>query len=169
MRPLSRANSRSFTWAFRPALFRCCVFLLAACASASKPGANSTATPAPAPTPGGSIGARTSGLTRRDGFIPLYIDAAKGKLYLELPQDSLRVVLVTTQATGLGSNPIGIDRGSGGQSQIARFDRNGERVLVTFENWNYRTSATDNSAHARSVTEAFPPSTVASLPLVASA
>ena len=168
MPPLSRASSRSFTRAFRPALARCCLSLLAACASSSKHGANSTATPAPAATPGGSIGARTSGLTRRDGFIPLYIDAAKGKLYLELPQDSLRVVLVTTQATGLGSNPIGIDRGSGGNAQIARFDRNGERVLVTFENWNYRTSATDNPAHARSVTEAFPPSTVASLPLLAS-
>jgi hypothetical protein len=107
-------------------------------------------------------------MVRRDGFIPLYIDGAKGKLYLELPQDSLRVVLVTTQATGLGSNPIGIDRGADGGAQIARFDRSGERVLLTFENWNYRTSATDNAAHARSVTEAFPPSTIAALPVVTS-
>ena len=165
---LSRFSSRSFIWALRPAVFGSCTSLLAACASASKPAASSTAAASPAAAPGGSISARTSGLTRRDGFIPLYIDAAKGKLYLELPQDSLRVLLVTTQATGLGSNPIGIDRGAGGNAQITRFERNGERVLVTFENWNYRTSATDNPAHARSVNESFPPSTVAALPVIAS-
>ncbi|MDQ6718161.1 MAG: zinc-dependent metalloprotease, partial [Gemmatimonadota bacterium] len=49
---------------------------------------------------------------------------------------------------------------------IARFDRNGDRVLVVFENWNYRTSATDNSAHQRTVAEAFPPSTPGSLPII---
>jgi hypothetical protein len=145
---------------------------LAACLALSIVGCASTpATPLPAPTAapsGGSIAAKTTGMVRRDGFIPLYIDGTKGKLYLELPQDSLRVVLVTTQATGLGSNPIGIDRGADGGAQIARFDRSGERVLLTFENWNYRTSATDNAAHARSVTEAFPPSTIAALPVVAS-
>jgi hypothetical protein len=36
-----------------------------------------------------------------------------------------------------------------------------------FENWNYRSSAADNAAHQRTVAEAFPPSTVASLPLLA--
>jgi hypothetical protein len=145
---------------------------LAACLAIFIVGCASTpATPLPAPPAapsGGSIAAKTTGMVRRDGFIPLYIDGTKGKLYLELPQDSLRVVLVTTQATGLGSNPIGIDRGADGGAQIARFDRSGERVLLTFENWNYRTSATDNAAHARSVTEAFPPSTIAALPVVAS-
>ena len=138
---------------------------VAACSSAPKPVVGSAATQA---APAGSIASRTAGLTRRDGFIPLVIDPAKGKLYLELPHDSLRVVFFTTQATGLGSNPIGIDRGADGNAQIARFDRSGERVLLTFENWNYRTSATDNPAHARSVTEAFPPSAVAALPIIAS-
>jgi hypothetical protein len=75
--------------------------------------------------------------------------------------------LVATQATGLGSNPIGIDRGSDGAARVVRFDRDGDRVLVVFENWNYRSSATDNAAHQRTVLEAFPPSTVASLPILA--
>jgi hypothetical protein len=75
--------------------------------------------------------------------------------------------MFVTLATGLGSNPIGLDRGSGGDSYVARFDRNGDRVLVVFENWNYRSSATDNAAHIRTVLEAFPPSTSGSLPIVA--
>ncbi|HEX8849213.1 MAG TPA: zinc-dependent metalloprotease [Gemmatimonadaceae bacterium] len=137
---------------------------LAGCAAASTP----AATQQPAPSAPAGIAAKTAGMTRRDGWIPLYLDAAKGKLYLELPSDSLRALLFTSQATGLGSNPIGIDRGADGFSQIARFDRAGERVLVVFENWSYRSSFTDNPAHARTVAEAFPPSTVAALPVVAS-
>jgi hypothetical protein len=106
-------------------------------------------------------------MERRDGFIPLYIDSKQGKLLLEIPRDSMRALMFVTLATGLGSNPIGLDRGSGGDSYVARFDRNGDRVLVVFENWNYRSSATDNPAHIRTVLEAFPPSTSGSLPIVA--
>ena len=114
-----------------------------------------------------SIGVRTTGYEKREGFLSLYVDARQGKLLIELPRDSLRALLLVTQATGLGSNPIGIDRGSGGASYVARFDREGERVLVVFENWRFRSSASGDAAHQRSVAEAFPPSTVAALPLLA--
>ncbi|HEX9084678.1 MAG TPA: zinc-dependent metalloprotease [Gemmatimonadaceae bacterium] len=116
---------------------------------------------------GSQLRAKTAGMERRDGFMPLYLDPRQGKIYLELPHDSTRALMFVSLATGLGSNPIGLDRGASGDSYIARFDRNGERVLVVFENWNYRTSATNNPAHARSVLEAFPPSTPASLPVIA--
>ncbi|MDP9176178.1 MAG: zinc-dependent metalloprotease [Gemmatimonadota bacterium] len=106
-------------------------------------------------------------MERRDGLIPIYLDAKQGKIYLELPSDSMRVLMFVTLATGLGSNPIGLDRGASGDSYVTRFDRNGDRVLVVFENWNYRSSATDNPAHVRTVVEAFPPSTTGSLPLIA--
>ena len=112
------------------------------------------------------ISAKTTGMERRDGFIPIYLDNKQGKILLEIPRDSLRTLMFMTLATGLGSNPIGLDRGANGPENIARFDRNGDRVLVVFENWNYRTSL-NNPAHARTIAEAFPPSTVASLPLVA--
>jgi hypothetical protein len=116
-------------------------------------------------SPATGIAAKTSGLEKRDGFIPVYLDK-QGKILLEIPRDSLRTLMFMTLATGLGSNPIGLDRGSNGPENVARFDRNGDRVLVVFENWNYRTSL-DNPAHARTIAEAFPPSTVGSLPLVA--
>ncbi|HEY9515323.1 MAG TPA: zinc-dependent metalloprotease, partial [Gemmatimonadaceae bacterium] len=50
---------------------------------------------------------------------------------------------------------------------VARFDRSGDRVLLVLENWKYRSSATDDPDHVRSVDESFPPSTVAALPIVA--
>ncbi len=106
-------------------------------------------------------------MEKRDGFIPMYLEGKTGKILLELPRDSMHALMFVGQATGLGSNPIGIDRGAGTDNYVARFDRNGDHVLVVFENWNYRSSAIDNPAHARTVTEAFPPSTSGSLPIVA--
>ncbi len=125
--------------------------------------AESQASPAPIAT---SIANRTSGLLRRDGFLPIYLDEARGHILLELPRDSTRALFLITQATGLGSNPIGIDRGSDGGTHVARFDRHGDRVLLVLENWSYR-STSGSADHARTVAEAFPPSTIGSLPVVA--
>ena len=123
-------------------------------------------TPAPVTSPATSIAARTSGFERHDGFVPLYIDGRQGRLYAELPRESLRALFWTSLATGFGSNPIGLDRGASGDDQVVRFDRSGDRVLMIFENTRYRTSL-DNAAHRRSVDESFPASTVASLPVLA--
>ncbi len=112
------------------------------------------------------IAGKTAGMEKRDGFIPVYLDNKEGKILLEIPRDSIRTLMLFSMATGLGSNPIGIDRGANGAEHVARFDRSGGKVLVVFENWNYRTSA-NNPAHARTISESFPSSTVAALPIVA--
>jgi hypothetical protein len=96
----------------------------------------------------------------------VYHDARSGKLLLELPGDTTRALLLTTLATGLGSNPVGLDRGLAGNEYVVRFERGGDRVLAVFENWRYRSSDTANAAHQRSVSEAFPTSTVAALPIL---
>lgn len=113
-----------------------------------------------------TIAAKTRGFDKRDGFIPVYMDPKGDKLYLEIPHDSLRALYFLSLATGLGSNPIGLDRGSEQGEWVARFDRNGDRVLLVLENWKYRSSATNNLSHVRTVEEAFPPSTIAALPIV---
>lgn len=125
------------------------------------------ATPALAQQTAATIASRTAGYERREGFIPMFVDAKSGKLLLELPGDSTRALLLIAQGTGFGSNPIGIDRGASADEQVLRFDRDGDRVLVVFENWRYRTSALSNADHRRTVAEAFPPSIVASLPILA--
>ncbi len=142
----------------------------AACVAASFALASGALAQAPGQSPqrsavGTDIAAATSRMDRRDGFLPLYLDGESGKLLAELPRDSSRMLVCTELATGLGSNPVGLDRGASGGCDVARFDRSGARVLVVYENWRYRSSGT--SANARTVLEAFPPSTVAALPLVA--
>ncbi|MFL5582254.1 MAG: zinc-dependent metalloprotease [Gemmatimonadaceae bacterium] len=140
--------------------------------TAQPAGPAGAAAPAPAPGPGAagapasSIAARTAGAERRDGFVPVYIDRG-GRVLLELPRDSARMLMLVSLATGLGSNPVGLDRGANAGEYVVRFDREGDRVLVVFENWSYRSSAADNPDHQRSVAESFPPSTVAALPLQA--
>jgi len=106
-------------------------------------------------------------MEHRDGFIPLYLDERQGRLFLEIARDSMRVLAFFLQSTGLGSNPIGIDRGANGPDQVARFDRSGDRVLVVFENWSYRGASQRDAGLATTVAESFPSSTVASLPLLA--
>jgi hypothetical protein len=105
-------------------------------------------------------------MERLDGFLPIYLDQRQGRILLEIPRDSTRALLLVSQATGLGSNPIGIDRGASGETRVARFDHDGDHVLLVLENWSYRGSAT-NPDHARTVAEAFPPSTVGAMPLLA--
>jgi hypothetical protein len=117
------------------------------------------------PASAASIAARTAGLERRDGFIPVYINDRTGALWLELPRDSTRALFMTSLATGMGSNLLGLDRGMGTGVRVARFDKAGERVLVTFENTQYRSSG--GADNQRTVTEGFSSSTVAALPLLA--
>jgi hypothetical protein len=125
----------------------------------------STASAQASPPPATTIAARTAGFERRDGFVPLYLDAKQGRVYAEIPRDTLRALFFVTRATGLGSNPVGLDRGANGDEQVVRFDRDGDRVLMVFENTAFR--STLSSTHRLTVDESFPPSTVASLPVLA--
>ncbi len=140
-------------------------WLALAAGAAQAPAQNPPPVP-PSAAPSPSLAARTQGLERHDGFVPVYRDTVAGRLYLELPHDSLRALAFFSLATGLGSNPVGLDRGEDGPAQVVCFARDGTRVLAVFENWRFRSSS-PNPAHARSVAESFPPSTVSALPLLA--
>jgi hypothetical protein len=122
--------------------------------------------PSTAPGPATTIAARTAGFERRDGFIPLHLDNKQGRLYGELPRETTRALFWVSLASGFGSNPVGLDRGASGADQIVRFERDGDRVLMIFENTTFRSSL-DEAAHRRSVDESFPTSTVAALPVLA--
>lgn len=89
----------------------------------------------------------TDDLERRDGFLPLQIDETDGRVLVELaPQDdgSLGRMIYTARLTsGLGSNPVGLDRGLGTSSQILRFFRVNDQVFAEFENTGYRAIGAD--------------------------
>jgi hypothetical protein len=114
-----------------------------------------------------TIAGHTQGMEKRDGYFPVYLDEKTGKILMEIPRDSTRFLMFTQEATGLGSNPIGLDRGGGGDGNVVRIQRAGDRALVLFENWKYRTSFGPASANATSIAESFPPGVMAALPVLA--
>ena len=58
-----------------------------------------------------TITTRTAAMQKLDGFVPLYWSAADGRLYLEISRFDTELLYQTSLATGVGSNPIGLDRG----------------------------------------------------------
>jgi len=108
-----------------------------------------------------AIAEKTKGLTRQDGFVPFYWDAATGKLWLEIPAalKGKELLYVTGAPTGLGSNDIGLDRGQISRERIVRFERYGNKVLMVQPNYDFRASDPDPYAQ-KAVTESFATSTL---------
>lgn len=117
------------------------------------------AQPGPASTPSAapglpSITTRTAGLTKRDGFFPLYWDDRTGKLYLEIPAMDQEFIYFTSLPWGVGSNDIGLDRNQLGRERLVTFTRSGPRVLLIEKNTNFR-GVTKDANEARGVEESF--------------
>ncbi len=111
-----------------------------------------------------SIEERTKGLKKIDGFFPLYLDEAGGRLWLEIPKLDVEVLYSTGLATGLGSNDIGLDRGVLTGSRIVKFERAGPRILLVQPNYQFR-ALTTNPAEARTVRDAFARSVLWGFPI----
>src|SRR3954470_7617164 len=109
---------------------------------------------APATAAPQTIDARTAGMTKIDGYFPLYWDERAGSLYLEIPRFDSDFLYSTGLAAGLGSNDIGLDRGQGGQGRLVRFERVGPRVMLVQPNQSFRSSS-PNVAERKSVEDSF--------------
>jgi len=103
---------------------------------------------------------------KRDGYFPLYWDAARGRLLLEV-RPGEEFLYLPSLATGVGSQLLGLDRGLIGESMLAQFARVGPRVQLVIKNLDFRAIRTDNPALVRSVEESFPTSTLAGFDVVA--
>ena len=64
-----------------------------------------------------TIGEITSSLQKIDGYIPLFYDDEKGKMYLEITRLNEEFLHQVSLPTGVGSNPIGLDRGQLGRTK----------------------------------------------------
>lgn len=86
----------------------------------------------------------TAGLRRLDGLFTLWVDDSAGKILLELPgapADSAPLascLSVEGLRTGLGSNPVGLDRGKWGEAKLIEFRRHGNRVFIHQPNLGFR-------------------------------
>jgi len=150
----------------RTVLLATVIAIHAACATA--PAQQSTPTPRPdaqreaLPT----ITRKTAGMERHDGFFPFHYEAATGKIYLEVARLGEEFLYLNSLATGIGSNDLGLDRGTIGDEALVRFERHGPRLLLVQLNTGAR-ALTDDAALARSVEESFALSVRGAFPIVA--
>lgn len=112
-----------------------------------------------------TFAAKTAGLERRAGLLTLYLDRKAGKVWLEVPaakpgSDQVGSYLYAdTLKTGLGSNPVGLDRGQLGVVSILNLRRVGGRLLVEQPNLGFR-ALSDNPAEVKAVRESFATSVI---------
>lgn len=100
------------------------------------------------------IGERTRQWTRLDGFVPMYWDELAGRLYLEISRFDQELLYQTSLPAGLGSNPVGLDRGQLGQTAVVTFRRVGPKVLLTQANYRFRALSQD-AAERQAVADSF--------------
>jgi hypothetical protein len=113
-----------------------------------------------------TIPARTEGMERREGFLPLYWDAEAGALLLEIARPEEEFLYLWGLTTGIGSVDVMLDRGVVAGSALGRWRVAGARVLLELHNLRFR-AQTENAALARSVEESFAPAVIVALPVEA--
>lgn len=101
-----------------------------------------------------TISTFTTGMEKRNGFLPFYWDAKKGKIWLEVSRFNTEFLYYPTLAQGVGSNDIGLDRGRLGQEHVVQFQRSGNKILLIENNYGYRALSPD-SLERRAVAESF--------------
>ena len=99
----------------------------------------------------------TQGTTAMEGFFNLYWDDDTGSLYWEIADLDSEFLYQISMGSGLGSNPVGIDRGQLRGTHVFEAQRVGPRVLLVEPNYEFR-AITENTAESRAVRDAFAPS-----------
>ena len=101
-----------------------------------------------------TIAAKVEKLQKIDGYMPLYWQASTGKLFMEIARFDRELLYQVSLPAGLGSNPVGLDRGQLGDSSVVTFERIGPKVLMAQPNYSYR-AISSSEAERRAVKESF--------------
>ena len=99
----------------------------------------------------------TAGMQALSGFFNLYWDDAAGSLFWEIEELDTEFLYQVSMASGLGSNPVGIDRGQLRGTYVLEATRVGPRVLLMEPNYRFR-ARSDNPTEVQAVRDAFAPS-----------
>src|SRR5579872_3286362 len=99
------------------------IVLTAALAVASSAIAQDTDKPRAETTPDKlpTIAAKVEKLQKIDGYMPLYWQASVGKMFMEIGRFNRELLYQVSLPAGLGSNPVGLDRGQLGDSSVVVF------------------------------------------------
>lgn len=118
-----------------------------------------------------SVAQKTEGLELLDSFLDLYLDRAAAKVWLAVPppgDDGVAAELIWFEGlrSGLGSNPVGLDRGQISEPIFLELRRIGPKILLQKPNLTYR-ALEAGEAERRATEESFAPSILWSQDIVA--
>lgn len=144
----------------RRALLLALVLILTGCSTTAPPPVETR--PAPPETPPAKPNAVeqfSKGKRQLAGLFDVLVDDEAARLYVVLPapaEDGLvaEVIYVEGLASGVGSNPIGLDRGQLGPSRLVQLKRIGGRLFVEQPNLAYR-ALSENDDEVQAVRQSF--------------
>ncbi|MEZ5489720.1 MAG: zinc-dependent metalloprotease [Gammaproteobacteria bacterium] len=113
-----------------------------------------------------AISSTVADATAMEGYFNLYWDESTGKLYWEIDKLDTEFLYQVSMGSGLGSNPVGIDRGQLRGTYVLSAQRVGPRVLLVEPNYRYRATS-DNALEVQAVEDAFAPSVIWGFDIVA--
>ena len=106
-----------------------------------------------------SISEKTKNMKAFNGFLTYYWDESTGKVWLQIDKLDQEILYQTSLPAGLGSNDVGLDRGSMGNTSVVKFNRVGNKVLMIEPNYSYR-AVSGGEAEKRAVEQSFAQSTL---------
>lgn len=107
-----------------------------------------------------------AGKQAMEGYFDLYWDEATGKMYWEIDQLDTEFLYQVSMGSGLGSNPIGIDRGQLRGTYLLTAQRVGPKLMLKEPNYRYQ-ALSDNPLERLAVRDAFAPSIIWGFDIVA--
>ena len=99
----------------------------------------------------------TAGLQAITGFFNLYWDDDTGSLMWEIDALGSEFLYQVSMGSGLGSNPVGIDRGQLRGTYVLEATRVGPRILLMEPNYRFQ-ARSENPTEVQAVRDAFAPS-----------
>ncbi len=132
-------------------------WIVAAQAASAVPAQEAPGPEGPKALPG--IAEKVTGLDKHEGLLTFHVDRQRGRVWLQVPpapdpEEGTQVLYVEGLAIGLGSNPVGLDRGQIGASHLVALRRVGGRLLVEALNLGFR-ALTENTDERLAVRQSF--------------
>lgn len=100
-----------------------------------------------------------AGLRYHGGFFDVYWDTNEGRVLLKVDRWGDQFLVVDALASGLGSNPVGLDRGQLGRERLCCWKRVGRRVFLEQKNTRFRAMGAP-PAEQKAVEDSFAPATI---------
>ena len=101
-----------------------------------------------------TIAQHTRAMSKLPGYFNLFWEEKNGKLWLEITRFNEEFLYQVSLASGVGSNPIGLDRGQLGGEHVVYFERVGPKILLVQPNYKFR-ALSDDPAERKTVRESF--------------